>query len=62
MEDAILFGSQHGGAHYDTVATDGERVILRKSEFARNSPVVAEKPKKKTERKTKNVRKTKNKK
>jgi hypothetical protein len=60
--NALLFGSQHGGSHYDTVATEGDRIIMRKSSFARNSPVVAEKPKKKTKRKTKNVRKTKNKK
>jgi hypothetical protein len=53
--NAILFGSQHGGVHYDVVATDGERIILRQSSSAKESPVVAPSPKKK--KSSKNVRK-----
>jgi len=52
--NTILFGSHHGGIHYDTVATDGERIILRRSQSAKDSPVVA--PKKKTKKSSKNVR------
>ena len=53
--NTILFGSHHGGIHYDTVATDGERVILRRSQSAKDSPVVAST--KKTKKRSKNVRK-----
>ena len=61
--NVILFGDHHGGIHYETVATDGDRVILRRSKFAKESPVVAAvKPKKKTKKSTKNVRTKKNKK
>ena len=53
--NALLFGSHHGGIHYDTVATDGERVILRRSQSAKDSPIVA--PTKKTKKRSKNVQK-----
>ena len=53
--NTILFGSHHGGIHYDTVATDGERVILRRSQSAKDSPIVA--PTKKTKKRSKNVQK-----
>jgi len=60
--NAILFGSQQGGIHYDAVATQGSRIILRRSIQARESPVVSSKAKpkaKKTKKSSKNVRKKK---
>jgi len=55
--NAMLFGSQHGGFHYDTVATDDHRIILRRSKTARESPIQSTIPKKKTKKRVKNVRK-----
>ena len=57
----ILFGSQYGGWHYDTVAVDDGRFVLTLSQNARDKMNAAEKPKKKTRKSSKNVRKKKTK-
>lgn len=59
----ILFGNQYGNVHYDTVAIDDNRIVLRQSEQAKKSLVTAPKTKpKKTKKSSKNVRKKKTKK
>ncbi|MDB4342160.1 hypothetical protein N9998_00280 [Nitrosopumilus sp.] len=59
----ILFGNQYGSVHYDTVAIDDNRIVLRQSEQAKKSLVTAPKTKpKKTKKSSKNVRKKKTKK
>ena len=56
----ILFGNQYGNIHYDTVAVDQNRVVLRQSIEAKKSLVTAPKVKpKKTKKSPKNVRKKK---
>ena len=58
----ILFGNQYGNIHYDTVAVDQNRVVLRQSIEAKKSLVTAPKVKpKKTKKSPKNVRKRKSK-
>jgi hypothetical protein len=57
----ILFGSQYGGWHYDTVSVDDGRFVLTLSQNVRDEMNAAEKPKKKTRKSSKNVRKKKTK-
>lgn len=61
--NAILFGSQYGGTHYDTVVSSG-RFILKRSAISKAAEeVVSAKPKPKPKRKSsKNVRAKKTKK
>ena len=54
----ILFGTQAGASHYDVVATDGDRIILRQSREAKESLVTA--PKAKTKAKPKKPKKSSN--
>ena len=61
--NVILFGSQHGAIHYETVATDESRIILRRSNESKTSPVTSvtkpktSKVKAKSKKSSKNVRK-----
>ena len=60
--NAILFGSQHGSVHYDVIATDRDRVVLRRSKQSKESPVTNKKvaPKKKAKVKAKSKKSSKN--
>jgi hypothetical protein len=63
--NAVLFGSQHGHVHYDVIATDRDRVVLRRSKQSKESPVTNQnivtkkKVKAKSKKSSKNVRKKK---
>ena len=60
--NSILFGNQFGNIHYDTVAVDQNRVVLRQSTEAKKSLATAPKAKpKKPKKSSNNVRKRKTK-